>query len=427
MLAKPLLRPSDWPLRSAASWQSALVMVMLAAGFLSIAASQLALGLALLLMLYRWFVQKERPPFTGLERTAAALALWALAMVPLSTNVAQSALFYRRFYLFAAIWTCAAVATSEGRRARMLVVFLGGALITCLHDQVQQLIHGGSLFRDRMDVTFNAMTSGALLMMAALVAFGFVVAPGVGRRVRLVTGLSLAPLLLGVAMTMTRSAELGVLAGVGAILLVVRPRLFGGFLGLLIVAVLVIQFYGSSFLSPLMRERLSPAHLLAGENTVLRMEMWGGGWEMVKDRPFTGVGDRGLEELSRQYYTSASDRYYGHLHSNPVHMAAIWGVPGLVLGQAFILAGLWYLWRRWRSLVRGASGFDQGAHGLDHRPFATGWTLGAIGVWAGFFVAGLTEWYFGDAEPMLIYLAVLGIALGGGAHTPDRKHGTPHP
>ncbi|MBK7670711.1 MAG: hypothetical protein IPJ24_04835 [bacterium] len=97
MLAKPMLRPSDWPLRSAASWQSALVMVMLAAGFLSIAASQLALGLALLLMLYRWFVQKERPPFTGLERTAAALALWALAMVPLSTNVAQSALYYRRF------------------------------------------------------------------------------------------------------------------------------------------------------------------------------------------------------------------------------------------------------------------------------------------------------------------------------------------
>jgi len=88
LLAKPLLRPSDWPLRSAASWQSALVMVMLAAGFLSIAASQLALGLALLLMLYRWFVQKERPPFTGLERTAAALALWALAMLALFALIA---------------------------------------------------------------------------------------------------------------------------------------------------------------------------------------------------------------------------------------------------------------------------------------------------------------------------------------------------
>ncbi|MBK7670713.1 MAG: O-antigen ligase family protein [bacterium] len=54
---------------------------------------------------------------------------------------------------------------------------------------------------------------------------------------------------------------------------------------------------------------------------------------MVKDRPWTGVGDRGLEEISRQYYTSTTDRYWGHLHSNIVHMAAIWGVPGLVFGQ----------------------------------------------------------------------------------------------
>jgi hypothetical protein len=63
-------------------------------------------------------MQKERPPFTGLERTAAALALWALAMVPLSTNVAQSALFYRRFYLFVAIWTCAAVSHQRAQAPR---------------------------------------------------------------------------------------------------------------------------------------------------------------------------------------------------------------------------------------------------------------------------------------------------------------------
>ncbi|MBK6732961.1 MAG: O-antigen ligase family protein [bacterium] len=405
MLAKPMLRPSDWPLRSAASWQSALVMVMLAAGFLSIAASQLALGLSLLLMLYRWFVQKERPPFTGLERTAAALALWALAMVPLSTNVAQSALYYRRFYLFAAIWTCAAAATTERRRGLMLAFFLGGALVTCLHDQVYQLFTHGSLFGDRMDVTFNSMTSGALLMLAALVALGFLLAPGVGRRLRLVMVLVLVPLLAGVAMTMTRSAELGLLAGAGVMLLVVRPRLFGIFAGVLLIAALVVLFYGKHFLPPLVNERLSPAHLLGGENTVLRREMWGGGWGMVKAHPWTGVGDRGLEELSRQYYTSTTDRYWGHLHSNIVHMAAIWGVPGLVFGQGFLLAGFWYLLKRWRLLRRHTG-----------HPLAAGWTLGALGMWMGFFVAGLTEWYFGDAEPMLIYLAVLGIALGGGHH-----------
>ena len=40
------------------------------------------------------------------------------------------------------------------------------------------------------------------------------------------------------------------------------------------------------------------------------------------------------------------------------------------------------------------------------------WVLAAVGVWISFFIAGITEWYFGDAESMLIYLAIIGCALG---------------
>jgi hypothetical protein len=71
-----------------------------------------------------------------------------------------------------------------------------------------------------MDVTFNAMTSGALLMLAALVALR--VRAGAGRWPPPASGHAAGRwrrCWLGVAMTMTRSAELGVLAGVGAMLL----------------------------------------------------------------------------------------------------------------------------------------------------------------------------------------------------------------
>jgi hypothetical protein len=66
---------------------------------------------------------------------------------------------------------------------------------------------------------------------------------------------------------------------------------------------------------------------------------------------------------------------------------------------------LWYLVKRWRDLRRRPGG-------LGHAPVRAGWVLAGIGVWVSFYIAGFTEWYFGDAESMLIYLAIIGCALG---------------
>ena len=66
---------------------------------------------------------------------------------------------------------------------------------------------------------------------------------------------------------------------------------------------------------------------------------------------------------------------------------------------------MWFLVGKWRSLKRGLKG-------LPLSPIQAGWVLGAIGAWVSFYIAGFTEWYFGDAESMLIYLAILGCALG---------------
>jgi O-antigen ligase len=138
--------------------------------------------------------------------------------------------------------------------------------------------------------------------------------------------------------------------------------------------------------------------------------MWQGGLEMVKAHPVTGVGDRGLEDIGADYYTSKYGVYHGHLHNNLIHMAVIWGIPGLILGQAFVWAGIWFLWKRWRALRRLPEG-------VKKAPIHQAWILGAMGAWISFYIAGMTEWYFGDAESMLIYLAILGAALGPGPET----------
>jgi len=208
-------------------------------------------------------------------------------------------------------------------------------------------------------------------------------------------------------MTMTRSAQLGLLVGLGIMLLLAKPRIFRVYLGLLLVATPILVMFGEHLMSERLWRRVNPQYMVAGENTTLRLDMWRGGWEIVKAHPVTGVGDRGLAEISPDYYTSAYDQYFGHLHNNIVQMAVIWGIPGLILGQAFIWAGLWYLIKRWRKLRRLPGG-------TSHVPVQTAWVLAAVGVWVSFYIAGLTEWYFGDAESMLIYLAILGCALGPG-------------
>lgn len=391
------------------------MLLMLAAGFISIAASQLALGVALLFLLYRWLFRREAPPLTGLEKPAALLAAWALLMIPFSTDVAQSAVYYKRFYLFAAIWVAASCATTEKRRLLMLAFLLAGSVATCLHDQAFHILRTGSLFTERMVGAFNPMTNGCLVMMAVLTGAGFLVAPGVSRRLRWLLALALVPLLVGIIMIMTRSSEMGLLAGLGALFLLVRPRWFAGFALVLALAAVLVAFQGERYLANGPLSRFAPHYLTSDKNTTLRVEMWRGGWNMVKRHPITGVGDRDLAAISPQYYTSADDLYFGHLHSNIPHMAAIWGLPGLVFGQGFILAGLWLLVRRWRALARQPGG-------AAATPAATGWVLGAIATWAGFYVAGITEWYFGDAESMLVYLAILGTALGWSAKKAPGTH-----
>ncbi len=391
--------------KSAANWQLMFLLIMLTAGYLSIAVSQIALGLALAIMLYRWVFLKEAPPATGLEKTAALLAVWALVMIPFSTYVAQSLLYYRRFYLFSVIWVAASAATSERRRLLMLGALLTGSLAISIYGQIHHARLAGGFLSQRMTVLFNAMTSGALLMMVILVAAGFLITPGISRRLKIVISVVVSPVILGLVMTMTRSAQLGLLAGLGIMLLLAKPRLFGMFLGLLLLATAVLSVFGENMMSERMWSRVNPQYVMAGNNTTLRLEMWRGGLEMVKMHPVTGLGDRGLEEVSPDYYTSADDLYFGHLHSNIVQMAVIWGVPGLIFGQAFVWAGLWFLVKRWRALRRRSGG-------LRSAPTRSGWVLGAIGTWVSFYIAGLTEWYFGDAESMLIYLAIIGCALG---------------
>jgi len=391
-------------LKSLETWQLGFFLLMLVSVSLSIAVSQICLGLVLAILLYRGLVERQWPARNGVEKAALALALWALGMIPLAADVPQAALYYRRFFLFAALWAGSSLGTSSARRQVMLACILVGALAAVAIGEVKLARTASVLFAGRLRTESNSMTSGAMLMLPALTAIGWLALRGGSRRWRLGVILGALPIAFALLQTLTRSALLGTVAGIGAMVLLVRPRMFAVFLVLLAMLLGVVYGGGEAVVPAGIWRRINPKTLVTASTTTARLDMWRGGWEMVKAHPLTGVGDCDMQSLSPQYYGDDETTYFGHLHSNPVMLAAIWGVPGFLLGQVFIFVPLVLLvrkWRRWRAENNGRGDPPDGA----------GWVVGAVGAWTGFYVAGFTEWYFGDAEPMMLYLAILGIAL----------------
>jgi O-antigen ligase len=399
-------RATTW--RRPATWHLAFATLLLLAANCSVAVSQLALGLTLLAMLWRRVRGDAAWWPNGLEWTAGLLAAWALAMVPLSTAPHQSLVFYKRFYLFTALWVLAPLARDEAGRRWLAGSLLAGAAGISIVGVAQVVQATGGLMRSRLAQVNNPMTSGALLMLALLAAIGFLLARGHSRRARWWLLGAAAPVALALVHTMTRSALLGAGAGVAVMVLAARPRLFLWFAGAGVLSFVLLLTVGERVLPDTMWRQLSPAFAVHGVDTSERFDLWRGGLRMVAERPITGFGDRDLLALMPKYVDNPRAWQYGHLHNNVVHLAVIWGVPGCALALAFLTAPAIVVRRHWRR--RDAAG--------PPVPWRDGWLLAALGVWAGYGVAGLTEWYFGDAEPSLLYLVVLGIALGGAATKP---------
>jgi O-antigen ligase len=401
----PLVRSDISRLDPALAVTAAL---MLAAASVSIAVTQISLGLGLVLVVVRALTGAERPPRLGLERPALALMLWAALMIPLSTDAGQSLVNYKRFYLLAAAWVTATAAADERRRAWLMGALLLGAAAVAAVAVVQALLADGSLVARRMRLAANPMTSGSLMMITSLVALGGVLQPGLTPKARGLLAAAGVLCLLGLVMTMTRSTWLGFALGALVVISAARRRLLAA-AAAAVVLLAVVLLLAPAELRPGALKRMSLDEVSGGRNTEMRVAMWRGGLRMTADRPL-GFGDRDLRALGPEYYPNEKGVYHGHLHSDAVQLLVIWGWPGLGLAAWFIGAQAVLVRRRLRVLRRRPAG---------ELAWARAWTAGALGAWAALIAAGLTEWYFGDAETQTMHLAVMGIALAAGLERND--------
>jgi O-antigen ligase len=192
------------------------------------------------------------------------------------------------------------------------------------------------------------------------------------------------------AFTHARGAWLGFLAGVtlslgllrrGRVWLIAAVALVG-------VAVLVV---------PGVRMRAASIADPKDPTALERLAMWRSGLAMVLDHPLTGIGPG---QVKHEYATYAAPEYHnrprGHLHNTPLQILVERGLVGLLAWASIFVAFFWHV-GRFLARARRARSTSEAV------------VAGSLAAVAGFLVAGLTEYNFGDSEVVLVLYTVMAV------------------
>jgi O-antigen ligase len=192
-------------------------------------------------------------------------------------------------------------------------------------------------------------------------------------------------MLAGLIATYTRGAWIGF--GVGVLLLVAAVRRGGRLLLLAGLVLLVLAALAAPY--PLRHRFVSMADPEA-EGVRERVYMWRSGLAMWREHPILGVGPGGVKrEYPRHALPEAVKKRTSHVHNTPLQILVERGVAGLAAWLWIWAAFFWLGIRRLRRLPPAAS-----------RERAL--VLGSLIAIAGFLVAGLSEYNFGDSEVAMV-------------------------
>jgi O-antigen ligase len=218
---------------------------------------------------------------------------------------------------------------------------------------------------------------------------------------RMWTVLVMPALVVALAVTFTRSAWMGMIAGLGTILatkcaLVVRPldarRRKTSLIAAAGAATVAVAF-GFTLIAVVapanIRSRLFSIVDLHDPSNRDRAAMLKSGAEIVRDHPLTGVGPDRVKAVYAEYrQTWAVNKLNAHLHNVPMQIAAERGLPALAIWIGFVVTLL-------RDLVRRIA--------TSRYPSLA---MGAIAAAGAMVVAGLFEYNFGDSEFLMLFLVL---------------------
>ena len=258
-----------------------------------------------------------------------------------------------------------------------------GALITLVMIQsaigfAQFAQLGGVVLEKRITGSASHVMSFAGILLPVSV---FAVVYAVERR-QLLIGIAGAISAAALGLSLTRSAWIGWIAGLGIYLLIRRPR---ATVAVVAVTVLVVT------LSPLsIFGRLASSLDTTKSSNLDRIRMAQAGVEMIKDHPLLGLGPANLRAQYPLYRLPDAPRYtVPHLHNNAIQL---WAERGVIAVFSYLLLLI--------LILKQCSVCSRGDGDTPAWGFAGAASLIALTV------AGLFEYNFGDSEVLMTLLVI---------------------
>ncbi|MBI3693823.1 MAG: O-antigen ligase family protein, partial [Acidobacteria bacterium] len=342
------MAPTQERIYQAAVWS---MLVSAASIVVSIAVSQIFLGLALIAL-----IASDAPlRFPPLEAPLAAFLGWTVVSLLASGHPAAGLPQIRKFLVFTVLLVVFST-LRETRHARWLAgAWSLAAAASALRSLVQFVRKleaaraGGEDFYqfyvgERITgflshwMTFSEVGMLVLLVLLSYLFF----APGISRRTRILGCLAGAFLASSLLVSFTRSIWLSTAAACGYLVWHWRKKL-------LLAAPLLAALAFVAGPEALHRRIESIFHTRSDSSVEARQIMWQTGWRMIQARPLFGVGPQRVGPEFRRFLPAGVGElppaFYEHLHNLYIHYAAERGIPA-------VLALLWLLGRILRDHLR---------------------------------------------------------------------------
>ena len=381
-----------------------LLMVYSLSGTLSIAVSQAAMGLGILIAAFdrRRSTYFELRP-VGLEYPLLAWVIASLAATAFAPDAVASAEKLKKLILWGVLLWPSAVLWRRWSVGRLYMGLLFAAGASSLYGVLTFLLQDGAELGVRIRGFHGFyLTNAGLLLLCTFPALLLATCPRISASYRWGAGIAAFAMLASQFFGALPGAWIGTVTGLIWVS-IVRRYVIGG-------AALLVAAVAVALAPPFLREVASDLLNPASPGNLDRIELWRNGWELFSQRPFTGWG---LNDLRDAYalVKAPGEPTRGHMHSVPVHVAVTMGVLGLA-------AWAWLVGSFFRVLAsarRQANGYLR--HVVD----------GAEASLVAFLFAGLVEWNLGDSELIALLCFLIGTAIAAGRLSRLKEDEVPQP